>query len=311
MKKTVAILGGDGFIGRNLLKCLMENGDYNVVLFSNYFENNIKHYNGVEYRVGDFFNEDDLEKIVKDSDILVHAICTINPGNSNEKRYFAYTHDLMYTIKLCELCIKYSKRLVFISSGGTVYGNQTELPIKEDASTNPINHYGCLKLCTEHILITYALQQGADIIIARIANVYGPGQQFEKGVGFIDAVIKRAIEGKPVTVFGNGDSVRDYIFVTDACKMLLSLFEYKGNYNVFNLSTGKGASQRQIIEIVRTKYPTLIAQFQPARKVDANDVVLDNSRILGIYPMPITKIAEGISQFIEFQEKKYEEYKDK
>ena len=296
MKKSVAILGGDGFIGRNLIKCLVENGDYNVVSFSNFFENNIKHYDDVEYRVGDFFNEDDLEKIVRDSDILVHAICTINPGNSNEKRYFAYTHDLIYTIKLCELCIEYSKRLVFISSGGTVYGNQTELPIKEDASTNPINHYGCLKLCTEYILKTYALQQEADIIIARIANVYGPGQQFEKGVGFIDAVIKCAMNNKPITVFGDGSTVRDYIYVNDVCKMLMCLFEYQGEYRTFNLSTCVGTSQNEIIEIIKTRFPQVKISYKDGRPVDIHSVVLDNARILSIYTSKITSINYGIEE---------------
>lgn len=301
MNKSVAVLGGDGFIGRNLIKCLAENSDYNVVSFSNAFEPNIQHYDNVEYLVGDFFNEDDIKEVVKNNDILVHAICTINPGNSNERRLFAYTHDLIYTIKFCELCVKYGRRIVFISSGGTVYGNQTEFPIKEDAKTHPINHYGNLKLCTENTLRTYAVQQGANIIIARIANVYGPGQSYEKGVGFVDAVIKCAMENKEVEVFGNGKLMRDYIYINDACRMLAALIKYDGSERIFNISTAEGTTQNEIVNIVKERFPGLKVNYHEKRSVDLEKVVLSNTKIRNIYYDDITDIRKGIELFIDYR----------
>lgn len=301
MNKSVAVLGGDGFIGRNLIKCLVESSNYNVVSFSNAFESNVQHYDNVEYKVGDFFNEDDIKEVVKNNDILVHAVCTINPENSNERRFLAYTRDYIYTIKLCELCIKYNRRLLFISSGGTVYGYQTEFPIKEDAKTCPINHYGNLKLCTENTLRTYAIQQGANIIIARIANVYGPGQCYEKGVGFIDAVIKCAIENRAVEVFGNGKLMRDYVYINDVCRMLATLIKYNGSEKVFNISTAKGTTQNEIIDIVKERFPNLKMNYHKKRSVDLEKVVLSNTKIRNIYYDDITDIRRGIELFIDYR----------
>jgi UDP-glucose 4-epimerase len=298
--KKVIILGGNGFIGRNLAKEVAKNGRYIVTSFDWTELDEMYRLPEVIYRKGNFFDINTLDEIACSNDIIVHAICSINPGNSNEKYLFAYKNDLLYTIELCYLCTKYKKRLVFISSGGTVYGYQTRMPIVEDTLSSPINHYGNLKLCSESTLRTFALQQKADIIIARIANVYGPGQDFTKGVGFIDAVIKRGLSKDEISVFGDGENVRDYIYVRDACKMLISLFDYRGQFNTFNLSTGEGKSQNDIIKEVSKHIPGLKTRYIEHRSVDVKEIILDNSRIKGIYHNSILNIEEGIKKYIEY-----------
>lgn len=89
------------------------------------------------------------------------------------------------------MCIKKNIRVIFLSSGGTVYGIQDEQPIVENAIASPINHYGAVKLCIETVIKTFNKQLHTKMIIARISNPYGPGQDYNKGVGFIDAALKK------------------------------------------------------------------------------------------------------------------------
>ena len=125
-----------------------------------------------------------------------------------------------------------------------MHGNQEIQPIVEDALPRPINHYGNVKLCIENTIRTFNYQAHTKILIARISNPYGPGQDFNKGVGFIDAAIKKTIRGEKIEIWGDGNNVRDYIYIDDVCRMLISLFNYQGNYDTFNISSNTGTSQR-------------------------------------------------------------------
>ena len=146
--------------------------------------------------LGNFFDDVELETLVENNDIIVHAISTVNPGNSNVQYMRGYNNDFIQTIKLCEYATLYNKKVIFLSSGGTVYGVQEYQPIIEDVCARPINHYGNIKLCIENTIRTFNFQKNTNFIIARISNPYGPGQDYHKGVGFIDAAIKKAIKGE-------------------------------------------------------------------------------------------------------------------
>ena len=105
-----------------------------------------------------------------------------------------YEKDFLQTVKLCKMIKDKDVKLIFLSSGGTVYGNHDIQPLDESVLPCPINHYGNMKLCIENVIRTFNYQMNKNMIIARISNPYGPGQDFHSGVGFIDAVLKKAIE---------------------------------------------------------------------------------------------------------------------
>ena len=186
----------------------------------------------ITYVKGDFFQDDDLIPYLKDVDVVFHAISTINPGNSNNKYMQGYTHDFLQSVKLCDLSKQYHFKIIYLSSGGTVYGFQTHMPIDEETLAIPINHYGNLKLCIENTFRTFNKQFNTNVIIARIANPYGPGQDYSKGVGFIDAALKRAIHNQTIEIWGDGTVIRDYIYIDDVCHMLASLIYYEGKESV-------------------------------------------------------------------------------
>lgn len=292
------IIGGNGFIGSNLAKALADEG-YRVTSFD--IAQPPRPDSRVDYVMGDFFDDNVLSNVIKDKDVIYHALSTINPGNSNQKYMMGYGRDFIQTVKLFDMLKDTDTKLIFLSSGGTVYGNQETQPIKEDATANPINHYGNVKLCIENTLRIFDIQAKSKMIIARISNPYGPGQDYSKGVGFIDAVIRKTLAGQTVEVWGDGKIIRDYIYIGDVCKMLVTLADYDGEERVFNLSSGTGASQNEIIDIVKKIDGNVRFEYKPARSVDVRKIILDNSKIRSLYKDDLVGLEDGIRSVYDYQ----------
>lgn len=295
--RKILVLGGNGFIGRNLCIYLVEKGEdvYSFDMSKPEVENPAIH-----YLEGDFFDDYVLESIVKGMDVIYHAISTVNPGNSNEKFLLGYERDFLQTVKLCSYLVNTSTRMIFLSSGGTVYGNQKVQPITEEATTVPINHYGNVKLCIENTIRTFNFQMRKNMLIARISNPYGPGQDYHKGVGFIDAAIKKALNHECIEIWGDGTIVRDYIYISDVCRLLYALSNYQGDKEIFNLSSNLGKSQNEIIEILRKINPDIEVVYKPGRKVDAKKIILDNSRILSICDIKLMDFEVGLGKYYDY-----------
>lgn len=295
--KKVLVLGGNGFIGRNLLATLVKK-EYQVYSFDlNRPEYSVE---GVSYLTGDFFDDYVLKNAVQGMDIIYHAICTMNPGNSNAKYVMGYERDLIQTLELCDMLKDTETKMIFLSSGGTVYGKQDTLPVTEETLPVPINHYGNLKLCIENAMRVFRYQNHANFVIARIANPYGPGQDYRKGVGFIDAAMKRAMSGETIEVWGQGDVVRDYIYITDVCDALVALAQEDVPYDVVNISSGRGVSQREILDTIKKHFPDMKVEFQPARSVDTDKIYLCNSRMKQIWEHNVISLEEGIEMYFEY-----------
>lgn len=292
--KKVLIIGGNGFIGSNLSNCLIKH-KYEVYSFDIQLPR-LK-VDDVNYIVGDFFDDECLEKAITGMDVIIHSLSTVNPGNSNERFMQGYSRDFVQSVKLFDMCIKKNIKVIFLSSGGTVYGIQDEQPIKETALPAPINHYGAVKLCIENVMRTFNIQLHTKMLIARISNPYGPGQDFHKGVGFVDASLKKTLRNETIEIWGDGNIVRDYIYIEDVCEMLCSLIEYDGDEEVFNLSSNEGMSLNDIIEEIELLGLNPNVVYKPARSVDVPKVILDNSKIMKVHSMKIRTFREGLKLF--------------
>lgn len=295
--RKILILGGNGFIGKNLSKYLVGQKEE---VYSFDITTPVERVSGVHYITGDFFDDYVLKKVICNMDIIFHAVCTLNPGNSNDKYIMGYERDFVQTIKLCSWLQQTKSRLIFLSSGGTVYGNQPVQPIKEDAVAVPINHYGNLKLCIENTIRTMNFQSKKNMLIARISNPYGPGQDYKKGVGFIDACIKKGVNGEDVEVWGDGEIVRDYIYIDDACRMLYTLTRYEGDDEVFNISSMIGTSQNDVLKIIKSIFTNMNIRYTKSRSVDAKKIVLDNSKIMALDDFSLVPVEEGIKRYYRY-----------
>ena len=296
--KKILIVGGNGFIGRNLARMLSKREDLEVYSFDLALPK--EEMTGVQYIEGDFFDDLVLENAVKGMDLIIHSLSTVNPGNSNEKYMQGYGRDFLQTIKLCKMLIDQGSNMIFLSSGGTVYGVQEEQPIKEDALPVPINHYGSVKLCIENVIRTFNSQRHTKMRIARISNPFGPGQDYHKGVGFVDAAIKKSICKETLEIWGDGENIRDYIYIEDVCKMLEALVDYEGEEEVFNLSSNEGISQYMVIDILKKIDGEFEVAYKPARSVDVRKIVLDNSKIKQIYKGEIRTFETGVKEYYSY-----------
>lgn len=294
--KRVLVIGGAGFIGKNLCRIASDNG-YKVTSFDRItyepFNDNVV---SIE---GDFYDYSTLCQYIGEADIVVHALSIMTPSNSNQMYLKGYENELIQTVKICDYISKMDKMMVFLSSGGTVYGDAGLEIIPESAPLNPINHYGALKVCIETVMKAFNSQRNAKLFVARISNPYGPGQDYKSGVGFIDAIIRKFRDNDTLEIWGDGEVVRDYIYIDDVCNMFLALFEYTGDERVFNFSTGVGHSQNDILGICRDLGMAPTVRYIEARAVDVRRNVLDNSRIKLVYKGDIKPLNEGIKIVID------------
>ena len=139
-----------------------------------------------------------------------------------------------------------------------------------------------------------------NIRIARISNPFGPGQDYTKGVGFVDAALKRALENKTVEIWGDGENIRDYIYIEDVCGCLYQLAGYKGSEIVFNISSGKGVSQNQVIQYIRALGIDVNVEYKETRSVDVRKMILDNRKIRSICGNNLTPFEDGLKLYYAY-----------
>lgn len=295
--RKILVIGGNGFIGKNICKYLVLQ---NEEVYSFDIQTPDKHLDGVNHIVGDFFDDENLENAINGMDIIVHSLSTVNPGNSNVRYMQGYSRDFIQSIKLFSMSIEKDIKVVFLSSGGTVYGEQEVQPILENQLPLPINHYGNVKLCIENVIRTFNKQLHTKMLIARVSNPFGPGQDYTKGVGFVDAAIKKSIKGEKIEIWGDGKIVRDYIHIDDVCKMLYSIINYNGEIEVFNVSSNEGISQNDVIYELKNLGLNPEVVYKESRTVDVKKIILDNSAIKNIHDLNIKSFGEGLKEYYEF-----------
>ena len=278
-RKTVFIFGGAGFIGSHLVELLMN--DFNVIVFDkkNFSNRNIRKFEGnIKIIEGDFKNHLDWQSALSNVDYVLHLICSTLPAVSNENCIYDVESNVLPSLKLFDVLRKNTRpRLVFVSSGGTIYGNVGKLPIHEAAITNPICSYGISKLMIEKYLHLYQNLYGLDYRTARLSNVYGERQSITSNQGLITTMLYKVVQGHMLQVWGDGSVVRDYIYVKDAVRCIQKILLYEGPERIFNVSSNKGYSVNKVIEEIRKVTGKKIKiTYVKERKFDVRDNILSN-----------------------------------
>jgi UDP-glucose 4-epimerase len=177
---------------------------------------------------------------------------------------------------------------VFISSGGTVYGQTRQIPTPEDAGIAPINAYGMVKAQTEQALLEVGRRTGMAIVILRVANPYGPGQQGSRRLGFIAAAAEAAKRKAPVNIWGDGTASRDFVHIDDVADAIARATNHRGESAILNVGTGLETSLLVVCDLVGSLsgHPLKIVFHEP-RSVDVqrNCLAIDRARdVLGWQP---------------------------
>lgn len=300
------LFGGAGFIGQNLTKLLQQNNNQITIYDRNIYEKKLdtEILKKCEIIEGNFFEDDNLEKHLDNIDCVIHLISSVLPQSSMSYMYSGYEKDIKKIFQLCEACKKKKiKRIVFISSGGTVYGNANIEKFSEDMQTNPINNYGIIKLTIEKILLMYNELENMENIILRVSNPYGLGQNHQKQIGIISVFLNNVINNEKINIYGDGNTIRDYVEINDVCKAIESaiLYEFKKDISpVFNIGSSIGYSINDILKIVEkiTKKNANV-DYLPSRSIDVKSNILDISKAEKLLKYKCsTDIESGIRKFL-------------
>jgi UDP-glucose 4-epimerase len=278
----IVVLGGLGFMGSHICRELVARS-FRVRVFDKLYSSHalvedIKP--SIEIVEGDISRLSDVLRVTRDASTVIHLIHTTVPGSSMDDPSYDITSNVVASVKwLSHLAETKIRRILYFSSGGTVYGIPRSNPIEEDHPTNPLSSYGITKLAIEKYLAMYASLHGIEHCILRPSNVYGPGQQLDIGQGVIGVMARRALRGEPIEIWGTGESVRDYLYIDDMVAATVALLPYDGPHRVFNVSSGEGFSVLDIIAMLSNKLGSITKVYKPDRGFDVPVNVLDSSRI--------------------------------
>lgn len=300
-KMTCLVLGGAGFIGSHLVDALVTRG-HEVRIFDRPridTRNLSQVMHHVELISGDISNESDIADALEGMETLVHLVSTTLPATSNANPVFDIETNLAGTVRLLELARNAGvKKIVFASSGGTVYGAPLILPVPESHPTDPTCSYGITKLAIEKYLQLFYQLYGLDYSILRIANPYGERQNPVGGVGAVTAFLCKAIKGDPITIWGNGEVARDYLYITDLVNAFLDVIEKDHSSKIYNIGSGKAHSLNEIVTMIKNVTGLAASvEFTPARKFDVSINFLDISLARSELDWtPVITLEEGISK---------------
>lgn len=309
--KTILLLGGFGFIGTNVLKFIDRQciDKYDVIVFDKVDH----HFHNVSFKcvkkvyAGDFSDTNNIENIFAENsiDLVFHFLSSTVPATSSNARYDVES-NLVATLNLLGVMDKYKvKDIVYLSSGGAIYGDHLEKVHNEEDAVYPKSSYGVVKLAIEKYLLSYAELYGFHSLILRLSNPFGPYHYNEKQ-GIVNIAIRRALSNKTLQIWGDGNGIKDYIFISDVCEILFKMVEDEIETGVYNVASGNALSVNDIVDAIRKYVPGFNVEYVNASVVDVQSFELDITKLrkkLGGFKM--TSIDEALKQTIEWQKREF------
>lgn len=297
----ILVLGAGGLIGRNLVDELSQTAGFSLTGFGRNPDTSMP--SGSRFIHGRFEDENALREALKGQDIVFHLISQTIPSSSWNDPLLEVETNLIPSIKLIELAAESGvKKICFASSGGTVYGLQQSL-LDEATLTEPFSPHGIVKRTIESFLLYAKVKHELHYAIFRISNVYGEGQDIRKGLGFINTALENIINGRPVLIYGDGNNVRDYIYVKDAVKLIAtSALQSLDSSDIFNVCANCSVSLNDLVVLIKkvTGIDFDVA-YLPGRANDNRTVIIDNSRIMkACDTITLTSLEEGIGKTFAF-----------
>ena len=276
-KRRVMLLGGSGFIGSCLSKQLQDNGIQPVVVDRiKPAALGIEHYTTTLDTITDFGDE-----LLQSVEAIYMLAWTTKPQTANEAPAYDLDSNVRCGLHFLDHLIGLKKcpKIIFVSTGGAIYGIPDCLPTPETACLKPISAYGISKLAFELYLALYRRQHGLDYLVLRPGNPYGAGQDPNSGQGAIGVFLGCLKNRKAIRVWGDGGVIRDYLYVDDLALALKLALDYKPTEEgarVFNLGSGRGVSLNNLVKTIANVTgiePSV--HYEPSRIVDVPAIVLD------------------------------------
>ncbi len=281
--KKCCIIGGGGFIGARVTRLLCEVGR-EVVVVGRRGSPERSLPSGVTYISADYGDRAVLSDVLKGMAEVIDLAYSTVPQTSFADPIHDIVSNLPPTVGLLQEAVSAGlRKVVLMSSGGTVYGVTESIPVSEEHQTNPISPYGITKLAIEKYAGMYHHAYDLPVVVVRPGNAYGEDQQPNRGQGFIAAALHAVAQGKKITLYGREGTVRDYLHVDDVAKGVVAALEFGEAGHPYNLGSGIGRSN---LDVLRSLEPLasrsdleVRTEVQPPRRFDVPYNALNSEKL--------------------------------
>lgn len=300
-KETVLLLGGTGFIGKNMIDYIFKNEEYSnykIVVLSRDFQRETDA--SVEYVTGDYADKSVLIRLFSKWNFtkVFHCATSTTPLTSGNNILSDINGNLIATIGLLDVMRDFGcKFILYLSSGGAVYGEKNLEKISENDICEPLSSYGVVKLTIENYLRLYQKQYGINCLILRISNPFGRFHTSEKQ-GVVNIAIRRALRSEKIEIWGDGMQSKDYIYVDDLIRIIFLLLKHEVVNKTLNVGSGESYQLNCILNTIRIYLPNVEVEYVESKKTDVKDFSLDISLMQSFVNFKFTEFKEAIQQTI-------------
>lgn len=298
---NVAIIGSNGFIGSHLVNNLSKDKTVNLILFG---RSNVSLFDTqFPYSKLELHDVEKLSKQFSSIDIVYYLASATIPATSWENPTIELQENLLPFINFTEVISTLGvKKIVYISSAGTIYGPSLN-KLNEESDKQPFSPYGIIKLTIEHFLNYFKAKYDINYDIYRVSNVYGEGQNTGHGLGIINTFIEQIISNQKIQIFGNGDNIRNYVYVKDVAEVLSHSLKLDTSVsNIYNIASNDTISINSLVSTLKKIIPIEFEiNYKEKRKSDNSTIDVDNAKILSEIPnMVFTDLENGIIKTYQF-----------
>jgi UDP-glucose 4-epimerase len=308
MKNTnVLVTGGAGFIGSNLVRHLIKEGNTVTVLdnFMSGYRSNLLPFTQLRVIEGDIRDAAAVGKAMEGIEVVFHLAASVGNKRSIDFPVIDAEINVMGTLHILEAARKAGVRKIVTSSSAGIFGELKTFPIKEDHPIEPDSPYGCTKLCEEKLCLSYAKLYDIEAVCLRYFNVYGPNQRFDAYGNAIPIFVFRMLQNESLVIFGDGEQTRDFVHVDDVVQANIKAADATGVSGAFNIASGTRVTINRLVEMITAGNSTPInIKHGPERPGDVRhslaDISLANQKI---NYMPTVDLETGIKEYVEWARK--------
>lgn len=300
MGESILVLGASGFVGRRLVEALAAAGHRVIALARRtpapaYPPN-------VEVVTASLDNSTLIESLLPTCKAVFHVASDSTPGTTASQPDLEAGLNLLPTLRFLQSLQKFPHvPLIYLSSGGAVYQPADSSGLSETSPVAPPSYYGAGKIAIETFINAFTCQHHGRALVLRPSNFYGPGQHFRRGFGLVPTLFRHVVDKTPINIWGNGEIVRDYLFMDDFLLLCIAIVEshfISSRFEVCNIGFGSGHSINQVCALVeKITGATLERKYLPVRNVDPTRIVLDSAKAKKLFGWEATTaLPEGIAQ---------------